>query len=418
MSGGETPAHVRVVIDLRPLQEPERSPITASYLLRLTTAFATDPVAEEDYLGIVRGLRPDPLPALEERGLRVAGRRVLPPTTRVFRSAAVVLDAALQRVATLRSGGHVFHAAGGLPASPSLPVVATLLDLAPWELPGRYARSPSARLARWVRTRALRRAARVVVASSATAAAAADLLELDRERIAVVPLAPDPAFRPGAGEGGGPGVVRELGLPERYLVVGGRYDARSDLRTVLQALAALARQAPVHADGPWPPRLVLVGAGGHDRRGRNRVQALVEHFGVEGLVDLTLPLPDEQRAAVTAGAVAHLQAALSEAAGLGALEALASGVPVLASRVGCLPEIVGAAGIVVEPGDVVRMASAMRALWDDGDVAISLRRAARARAEGPPRSWGDVARETRVVYREAVGMRGAGSSEADPGETR
>jgi glycosyltransferase involved in cell wall biosynthesis len=416
---GPPPDRLRVVIDLRPLQEPERAPITASYLSRLTAAFAADPAADLELLGVVRWFRPDPLPGLRAAGLPIAGRRALPPTSRIFRSAAVALDPMLQRAAMVRSRGHVFHVAGGaLPATGPMPVVATLLDLAPWELPERYARSAGARLARHRRTRALREASKVLVTSAATAAAATELLGLEADRLAVVPLAPDPAFAdPGAGTRAA-ATAAELGLPERYLVVGGRYDARSDLRTVLQALAALARQAPSKRDGPWPPRLVLVGAGGHDRRGRNRVEALVEHFGVDDLVFLTPPLPDEQRAAVTAGARGHVQAALSEAGGLSVLDALAAGVPVLASRTGCLPEIVGPAGIVVEPRDAPRMAKAMRALWEDGDVSATLQATARERAEGRTRSWQDVARETRERYREAVEAQVRDASSAVRGGTR
>jgi hypothetical protein len=50
----------RVVIDLRPLQEPERTPITAAYLERLLTAFAADPLPGESFVALLRTLRDDP----------------------------------------------------------------------------------------------------------------------------------------------------------------------------------------------------------------------------------------------------------------------------------------------------------------------------------------------------------------------
>ncbi|HEY7599424.1 MAG TPA: hypothetical protein VH741_05820, partial [Candidatus Limnocylindrales bacterium] len=141
----EPVAPSRVVIDLRPLQEPERTPITAEYLANLLDAFAAEPLAGESFVVISRALRPDPSVALEERGLPVAGRRVLPPTSRAFRSAGLTLDSFLLRGAAVGTAeaargtqppATVYHTAGGaVPLASRLPVTATLLDLAPWELP-------------------------------------------------------------------------------------------------------------------------------------------------------------------------------------------------------------------------------------------------------------------------------------------
>jgi glycosyltransferase involved in cell wall biosynthesis len=241
----------------------------------------------------------------------------------------------------------------------------------------------------------------VIVTSSAVADTAVERIGLESERVVVVPLAAGPIAAPSS-TGERAELARRLGLPSRYLVVGGRYDARSDLRTVLQALAALRRQEGPDGLPDWPPRLVLVGAGGTASVGRDRVRSLLEHFGVDDLVLGTPPLDEADRAAVEAGAVGHIQPALSDAVGLPALDAVALGVPVVASRTGCLPGIVGQAGIIVEPRDTRRMANALRAIWDDGPVAIGLRRAARERASQQRRTWGDVAADTRAVYREAA----------------
>jgi glycosyltransferase involved in cell wall biosynthesis len=93
---------------------------------------------------------------------------------------------------------------------------------------------------------------------------------------------------------------------------------------------------------------------------------------------------------------------LSDSAGLPAIEAIACGVPVVASTVGALPEIVGAAGILVEPRDSRRLASALATAFLDDRVHATLAEAARERAAGEPRTWADVARETRAVYAAAA----------------
>jgi glycosyltransferase involved in cell wall biosynthesis len=95
--------------------------------------------------------------------------------------------------------------------------------------------------------------------------------------------------------------------------------------------------------------------------------------------------------------VGHVQVALSDATGIAALEALAAGVPVIASRAGALPETVGPAGIIVEPGDPARLANALAALWMGGTVAQQVARSAQ-RAAITRRSWADVCRETREAW--------------------
>lgn len=402
------PAGARVVIDLRLLQEPQRAPITASYLGSLLAGYAADPLPGEDMVVILRRFRPDPTTDLEAAGLRVAGRRWVLPTARTLRSFGLPVDALQLRGAEVRlrptdpaTTGILFHTGGGaMPSHSALPVVATLLDLAPWELPERYARTAAARMGHRSRVAALRRASRIVVASRATADAVVRLLDLDPERISVVPLAADDAFVPGPPDPSrlAP-LLRAYRIPGRFLVVGGRYDARSDLPTLLAAVRTLRDRGTAATDLPC---LVLVGAAGEDPEGRTRVTQLAERYGVRDLVRLTPPLPVVERATLEAAAVGHVQPALSDATGMSAHEALAVGVPVICSRTGALPEFVGPAGIIVEPQDAPRLAAALVALWSGGPVAAQVTRAAQARASGPRRRWTDVAHETRTVYAQAV----------------
>ena len=423
----ERPHGARVVIDARPLQEPERAPITAQYLDRLLRAFAAHPIDDESFVLLLRLFRPDPTVELEDAGLAVHARRKIPPTTRSFRSAGLTLDSVLLRGATVRvpgggsggndSAGAVYHTAGGaLPAVAGLPVVASLLDLAPWTLPDRYAASAAARFGHGLRARGLRSAARVIVASAASGADAVRLLELESDRVAVIPLAADDAFRPGAAR---PDLVADLrarfDLPERYLVFAGRYDARKDLATLFSALAALREEAPPaerkrarrgarSADEdsavPWPPVVVMAGAGGVGHKETPIVGAALRHAGIADLVRLTPRLPPEELAALEGASIGHIQPALADDTALAAIEALALGVPVICSRVGALPETVGPAGIVVEPGNAARLASAIRVLWDGDSVARQVTTAALKRAKQGRRTWADVAEETRRVYAE------------------
>ncbi len=411
------PGGVRVVLDVRPLQDPSRAPLTALFLEQLLLALDAAPRLGESFAFLLASDLDDPTAAFTR--LDVVGRRLLPPT-RLLRSGALTVDPILLRAASMGAGwraerdgavGAVYHAAAGaLPIGSRIPVVASLLDLAPWELPGAYQRGMAARFGQRLRGRILRDAAAVLVPGEATLAAARKLLHVRRERLRVVPLAPRASFRPSAADdagavaGSGGAARREhdrLGLPARYFVYAGRYDARQDLPTLLAALARLAAEARPDTlpDAiPWPPRICLVDATPDDRAALSRAAA---REGVGELLAYAPRLTEPRLASLVAGARALVLPVRSEAAGVPALEALAAGVPVVASRVGTLPAIIGPAGLIVEPRDPARLASALRTAWSDDAVHAGLVAATAERAAAA-RTWGDVATDVRAVWAEVA----------------
>jgi len=417
---GPVVSGLRVVIDVRPLQEPGRAPTTASYLRELLGAYAADPLAGESFAIVLQAGLPDPGEVAGLADLPIASRRALPPTS-LLGAGSLTVDPFLLRSASVGTAWHaerdgaagtVYHTAGGaVPLASAVPVVVTLLDLAPWELPSVYQATVAARFGQRLRARLLRDAAAVIVGSTATAGAVRRLLHVRRDRIRIVALAAGAAFRPEAASGAAAEAAL-LGIPGRYLVYPGRYDARQDLGTLLRALATLAAgtdgtRERAASDGradddSWPPRLVLVGASPADRA------ALARAAAREGVGELLAYAPyasDERLAALVAGARAVVLPTLSDAAGLAAIEATAAGVPVVASAVGALPEIAAGVGILVEPREPGRLAAALATAWSDDAVHDRLAAAARARSIAAPRTWRDVARETRAVYASVVRTR-------------
>jgi glycosyltransferase involved in cell wall biosynthesis len=295
----------------------------------------------------------------------------------------------------------VYHgAAGSLPIASRIPVVAALLDLAPWSMLEAYQRGTAARFGQRLRARILKDASIVLVPGQAARDEARRVLRIRRDRLRVVPLAPRAAFRPDARPLADEDRER-LGLAgRRYAVYAGRFDARQDLPALLAALARLAaEEGPPGIDAAdWPPRVLLVGASPDDRSSVSRA-ALVQ--GVTASILYAPGLPDDRLAGLVAGARIALQPVRSEASGLAAMEAIAAGVPVVAAAVGTLPEVVGAAGILVEAGDPARLAAAIRVAWSDADPYPGLVAAARERAEAS-RTWADVARETRAAWADAA----------------
>ncbi len=291
----------------------------------------------------------------------------------------------------------------------------TLLDLAPWELPDAFGRTASSRFGQRLRSQLLREARAVIVATPSVAAAARRLVHLRADRVHVVGLAPQAAFAamgdrdPGTTAAARDDAARErerLGVPDRYFVYAGRYDARHDLATLLGALAALARGGrpdTLAASVAWPPRVLVVGASPDDRAAIARAAARLD---VGDLLTYAGRLPAPVVAGLVRDARAVLLPLVSDAAGLAAIDAFACGTPVIASSVGALTDLVGSAGVLVEPRDADRLAVALRAVWAEDRVHAGIAAGARERAVMGRRSWSDVARATREVYA-AVGVRTA-----------
>jgi glycosyltransferase involved in cell wall biosynthesis len=412
------PLGVRVVLDIRALQEPARAPRTAAYLEGLLGAFDADPLPGESFAFLLASDEDDPTGRFPH--LDVIGRRLLPPI-RLLRSGALTIDPFLLRGASLGAAwradssgaaGAVYHTAGGgLPIASRLPTVATLLDLAPWELPRSFQRTAAARFGQRLRARLLRDAAAVLVGTDAVARSARRLLHLRRDRVRVVPLAPQAAYAAGPAAlaeraASARAITDRLGLGERYLVYPGRVDVRQDAGTLLSALAALAREGrpeDLAAEAPWPPRVLVLDATPDDRAALARVAA--RHDAGDHLVYAPL-LDIDDAAAVVAGSRGVVLPMTTDSTGLAALDAIAAGVPVIASPVGALPEIVGTAGILVEPRDRDRLAAALLAAWGDDPVRTRIADAARERALARTRTWGDVADDVRAIYAE-VGISGS-----------
>ena len=410
----DRPPGLRVVLDARPLQDPGRAPATARYLEGLLGAYDADPLPAESFAFLLQSDLADPTVAYA--ALDVVGRRLLPPT-RLLRGGALAVDPFLLRGASLgaawraeRTGaaGAVYHAVAGAPPILSrIPIVVTLLDLAPWELPDAFQRTPASRFGQRLRAKLVRDAAAVLVGSEAVAVAARRLLRLRAGRIRVVPLAAQPAFAVAPDAEAILAAAEErrrLGVGSRFLVYFGRYDARQDFATLLRALAALgtrARPRGLRAGLPWPPRILIVGASPGDRAALARAAA---RLGVGEALLFAPAMPPERLAPLVRESRAVVMPARSDASGLPALDAIAAGVPVVAAAVGALPEAVAGAGILVEPRDPARLAEALRTAWADERVHGRLVEMARERASASPRTWADVARDTRRVYAE-VGAR-------------
>jgi alpha-1,3-rhamnosyl/mannosyltransferase len=182
-----------------------------------------------------------------------------------------------------------------------------------------------------------------------------------------------------------------------YVLFVGHVGPRKNLPALRSAMAGLARRGLPHA--------LVVAAGvppGHPDAAELRAAALAELPGAPGRVLALEGADDDDLAAVLAGAAALCLPSHAEGFGLPALEAMASGTPVVVSDRGALPEVVGDAGLVVEPA-AEALEDALARVLEDAALAARLSAAGRERALGM--SWARTAEGWLDVLAGAAGRR-------------
>jgi glycosyltransferase involved in cell wall biosynthesis len=194
---------------------------------------------------------------------------------------------------------------------------------------------------------------------------------LPAEQLHVAHLGVDPeVFSPreaGAGR-------ERIGAP--YVLFVGVLHPRKNIGVLREAMARLAAQGLPHV-------LAVVGAPPADRADPGTLvrDALAELPGAPGRVIAVEGAGDAELAALYAGADAFCLPSLSEGFGLPALEAMACGTPVVAADRGALPEVVGDAGVLVEPTALGVELGLARVLGDPR-LRAELHERGRERAQG------------------------------------
>ena len=135
-----------------------------------------------------------------------------------------------------------------------------------------------------------------------------------------------------------------------------------------------------------------------------RTEQLIDRLSIKDSVRFVSGLSDTELAEVVGSAEIACVPSLYEGFSLPTVEAMACGTPLVVSRAGAIPEVVGEDGLcadLVTPGDVGELASALEALLDDPDRRHRMGAAGRNRAL-EKFSWRAVAEATALAYQRAV----------------
>ncbi len=234
-----------------------------------------------------------------------------------------------------------------------------------------------------------RRVKKVIAISEFTKLRILEHCNIKEEKIVVIPNGVDSRFYC-AKQADIDSMRQELKIPSpHYLVALGSLEPRKNLQRLLHAWQIVYTQLP---DDVW---LILAGA-----HGKKIVFNDVSLDKLPPRVHLTGHVPDNLLPRLYTGAIAAPYLSVYEGFGLPPLEAMACGTPPITGNLASLPEVVGDAGLMVDPYDIDAIAYAIREVVVNSGLRDGLRKKGIERAKSF--SWDETAEKTWNVLHEAL----------------
>ena len=227
--------------------------------------------------------------------------------------------------------------------------------------------------------RVARRAGPLITVSSSSASDICRDFRVDPGNVHIIPLGVDTRlFQPRP---------EQPRVPGRIVTVTSADSPLKGLPALLRAIAKLVTERDAH--------LIVIGAPSPATR------RLVAQLALGDRVTFASGLPDAEYARVLASAQVAVVPSMYEGFSLPAVEHMASGTPLVASRAGALPEVTGDAAVLVPPGDPEELSAALRGLLDDEAERARLAAAGLARVR-TTFAWPAVAAATEALYRKVI----------------
>ncbi|MGA2336170.1 MAG: glycosyltransferase family 1 protein [Terriglobales bacterium] len=186
-------------------------------------------------------------------------------------------------------------------------------------------------------------------------------------------------------------VRNRYALPRHYLLFVGGFDTKKNVSALVEAYALLPQDAPA---------LVLAG----ERKWEYpEIAARIHRLGLAQRVHCPGRIDDEDLPAIYQAALVFVHPSRYEGFGLQLVEAMASGIPVLASETTSLPEVLAGAGLLFNPRDPKAIAREIERIYRDADLRTAM--AAKGRERARCFSWHRTASQTLELYLELLGRK-------------
>jgi glycosyltransferase involved in cell wall biosynthesis len=294
-------------------------------------------------------------------------------------------------VELMRLGLDVLHSPDFIPPHrPNCRSVITIHDLA-FLLYPHFLTKESARYYGHI-DQAVRWTDHIISVSESTKRDTIQHLGVPEDKITVVHEAANPVFRPLDRETAQEQVRNRHGVDGRYILFVSTIEPRKNVPTLIRAVWQLKECYKEDV------RLVLAGGKGWLFED---AFAVVEELGMGDRVHFLGRVSSDDLLNLYNAAELLAHPAFYEGFGLPPLEAMACGLPVVVSNVASLPEVVGDAGLLIDPHDVDELTFAMWRVLNDSELGEEMRKKGLSQAEGF--SWERAARETVDIYHLANG---------------
>jgi glycosyltransferase involved in cell wall biosynthesis len=268
-------------------------------------------------------------------------------------------------------------------------IVTSIHDLSFEHLPETFKWHSQTQMKMTIR-RTARNAAHIVTCSEYSRQDIIDTYKVAPEKITTIPLAAADWFHPVTNETELNRISIKYGLPGDFLLGVGSVQPRKNLVRLIEAYSMLSDKRDL-------PPLILVGKKAWLYE--DSLKAAVEH-GVDDKVRFTDFVPDEDLPGLYTLSTCFVYPSFFEGFGIPPLEAMQCGSPVITGDRTSLPEVVGDAGILVDPFDVTSIADAIERMLSDADLREELRQKGFERASRF--SWLRSARETLDVFEKVM----------------
>ena len=214
-------------------------------------------------------------------------------------------------------------------------------------------------------------------------------LRIPEEKIKVIYLAADDKYKPiDKKEELKEKIRNKYGVDRSFILYVGTLEKRKNVQTLIKSFYKLRRKGIEH-------KLVMTGKPGWKY---GEITSLISQLNMQKDIIFTGYVPDEDLLAFYNLTDLFVYPSIYEGFGLPPLEAMACGAPVIASNASSLPEVVGDAGITVDPHDIDGLSDRMYEILTHKEIRETWSEKSIKRAKSF--SWKKTARETWKVYEE------------------
>jgi len=285
----------------------------------------------------------------------------------------------------------------GAPLQSPVPLVVTVHDLTTLLVP-EYRRPFLTRLYNALVSASARGATQIITDSEASKQDIITHLHIPAEKISRIYLAASDQFNSKDDGLMEMAILRKYDLPDFYLLYLGGYELHKNVTTLLLAWTyvgqALGEDYPLILAGRKPTETSAI---------YPDYDAYIAQLGIGEYVRWLGYVDEEDKPVLYRNAETFIFPSRHEGFGLGVVEAMASGTPVVTTNVSSLPEVVGEAGFSVDPDDARGMAGAIISTIVQDNLRTELRQ--KGEQQAATFSWEKTATETLLVYDSVLSIR-------------